>query len=105
MRERGGESVGEGDDDEVESNRKRQKFGVESKIFEEEVKPYSSLWKAKMVCPHGLDWGRQVSGRFWKGWTSVSRMGKTINGRRDGRKRGEGIPWCVKLTRQEALSG
>ena len=37
MREREGESEGEGDDDEVKSNRKRQKFGVESKIFEVEV--------------------------------------------------------------------
>ena len=37
MREKEGESVGEGDDDEVESNRKRQKFGVKSKTFEVEV--------------------------------------------------------------------
>ena len=37
MREREGESEGEGDDNNVKSNRKRQKFGVESKIFEVEV--------------------------------------------------------------------
>ena len=53
MRER--ECEGEGDEEEVESKRKKQSFGVESKIFEEEVKPYSSLWKVKEEFRHGLD--------------------------------------------------
>ena len=37
MREREGESEGEGDDDKAKSNRKGQKFGVESKTFDVEV--------------------------------------------------------------------
>ena len=37
MKEREGDSEGEGDDDVVKSNWKRQKFGVESKTFEVEV--------------------------------------------------------------------
>ena len=36
-REREGESKGEGDNDVAKSNQKRQKFRVESKIFEVEV--------------------------------------------------------------------
>ncbi|RVW34870.1 hypothetical protein CK203_078018 [Vitis vinifera] len=37
MREREGDSEGEGDDDVAKPNRKRQRFGVESKTFEVEV--------------------------------------------------------------------
>ena len=97
MRERECESEGEGNDDEVELKRKRQSFGVESKIFEVEVekrrgKTLFFIVEVKEEYPHGLDWGRQALGSFWKGWTSALRMGKTTNGRRAGRKRGEGTP-------------
>ena len=71
----------------------------------EEVKPCFSLWKARWGFCHGLDWGRQVLGYFWRGWISALRMGKRTNGRRVGRRRGEVIPWCVKPIRWVALSG
>ena len=69
MRERESESEGEGENDKAKLNRKGQKFGVESKIFEVEVekrrgKTLFFIVEVKEEYPHGLDWGRQVSGFF-----------------------------------------
>ena len=94
---------------EIQAGRRRKRkgncFGVELKVFEVEVwrrgevKPYFSLWKAREGCLLGSVWGRQVLGSFWRGWISALRMGKKMNGRRVGRRRGEVIPWCAKLIR------
>ncbi|RVW75070.1 hypothetical protein CK203_055997 [Vitis vinifera] len=53
---------------------------LKSRWRREEVKPCFSLWKARGGFRHGLDWGWQVLGSFWRGWINALRMGKGTNG-------------------------
>ena len=110
------ESEGEGDGEEGENQTKKRtkrqgkSFGVESKVFEVEVekrrgKTLLFIVESKRGVSSWVRLGPASAGIFWKGWTSALRMGKTINGRRVGRKRGEVTPWCVKSIRRGALSG